>query len=380
MCTLAKERRSTMSAPETPIIKEIAWTKGLSPWAAFAWVLGPLVVGFGLAVALLIYGVLPRFGAGSTDLNRMIAMGSHLDAGYGAPAVVFVGDSVTVEGIDAGVVKRHAPDGWSVENLGINGCDRAEVDLILPKIVAAGPQAVVLVLRPLSIGEPPPPGIDSANAYALGGFPRAWPAGWLEEDVPWLPKEVRESLMRPRWRSQVHFRIAPNYIINEGLRVRLRRGARKVQATDWVSPYNLTISISGRLLENHLRVLEQEVAEAVVDGTLLHESALEKLVAMIRDGGATPVLVASPNHPRLQDPAFAPAFAATAARLREVAPTLASAYGGVYIDASTELLDETGFADGQHLNEKGRGLLSEFIARRLPPPTETVPASPPSSS
>jgi hypothetical protein len=369
-----------MSAPETPIIKEIAWTKGLSPWAAFAWVLGPLVVGLGLAVALLIYGVLPRFGAGSTDLNRMIAMGSHLDAGYGAPAVVFVGDSVTVEGIDAGVVKRHAPDGWSVENLGINGCDRAEVDLILPKIVAAGPQAVVLVLRPLSIGEPPPPGIDSANAYALGGFPRAWPAGWLEEDVPWLPKEVRESLMRPRWRSQVHFRIAPNYIINEGLRVRLRRGARKVQATDWVSPYNLTISISGRLLENHLRVLEQEVAEAVVDGTLLHESALEKLVAMIRDGGATPVLVASPNHPRLQDPAFAPAFAATAARLREVAPTLASAYGGVYIDASTELLDETGFADGQHLNEKGRGLLSEFIARRLPPPTETVPASPPSSS
>ncbi|MBX3410516.1 MAG: hypothetical protein KF859_11595 [Phycisphaeraceae bacterium] len=369
-----------MAAHVTPIINEIPWAKGMKPWAAFAWVVCPLVVGLALGVALLMYVVLPRFGAGSTDLNRMIALGKHLDSGYQRAAVVFVGDSVTVEGIDAGVVKQHAPEGWHVENLGINGCDRAEVELILPKIVAAGPQAVVLVLRPLSIGQPPPPGIDSANAYALGGFPGAWPGGWLEEDVPWLPEAVRESLARPRWRSQVHFRVAPNYVINEGLRVRLRRGARRVQAADWNSPYNLTISISGQLLENHLRVLEQEVAEAIVDGTERHEAELEKLVALIRQGGATPVLVASPNHPRLMDAGFAPAFSATSARLLRVGPGLAEAYGGIFLDASTGVLDESGFADGQHLNEKGRLLLSEYIARRLPAPANLSRGQSPSPS
>jgi hypothetical protein len=39
----------------------------------------------------------------------------------------------------------------------------------------------------------------------------------------------------------------------------------------------------------------------------------------------------------------------------------------IYADASL-LLDDSGFADGQHLNEKGRAALSAFIGSKLPSP------------
>ena len=154
-----------MSAPAPPPPPEIAFAERFSAPVAFAWCAVPTLLGLALAVAAQLGYLLPRFGTGSSDLNRMVALGLHLERPYQASAVAAaVGDSVTVEGIDAGIVASNAPSGWTVENIGINGCDRAEVNVILPRVLRAKPRAVIFVLRPLSIAAPPP--ISGDGAYA----------------------------------------------------------------------------------------------------------------------------------------------------------------------------------------------------------------------
>jgi hypothetical protein len=154
-------------------------------------------------------------------------------------------------------------------------------------------------------------------------------------------------------------------LVNNRLRGAIRKGIRTASPTDWNAPFNMTASISGTTLDNHLRTLQREVDDGIAKGTARHEADLESLVAHLRSQGVMPVLVSSPTHPQLRE-----GFGPTGDRLRTLAQGWSQKYGGIYADA-TALLDETGFADGQHLNEKGRGLLSAFIAGVLPPPGAT---------
>lgn len=362
-----------MSAPAPPPAPEIPYARRFSTPGCFAWCFAPSLVGLALAMMFQLWFMLPRFGTGSSDLNRMVALGQHVRSTFPPNSAIALGDSVTVEGIDASIVRSAAPSGWHVENAGINGCDRAEVAVILPAVLAAKPRALILVLRPLSIARPPPISGDGAFAYALGGFRDHWPDGWLGPDSAGLTQDLFDRLTAPRLRAEIHFRTAVNYLINDTLRERVRSGIKFARPDDWVAPFNMTTSISGKTLDAHLKNLEEEVRESSMkigsgDGPLVidttaDEADMERLIAAIRAAGATPVLIASPVHPRLRD---AEAFAAVGARLRMLAPRWAQTYGGVYADASS-LLDETGFADGQHLNAAGRAKLSEFVGRYLPP-------------
>ncbi|MBS0195814.1 MAG: hypothetical protein JSR77_03565 [Planctomycetes bacterium] len=352
-----------MSAPSPPSPSEIPFAKDYSPTKAFAHCFLPVVVGLAVALGVHMRFVLPRLGTGSPDLNRMIQMGHRLDTPLSdAPTLVFVGDSVTVEGIDASIVAKNAPSGWRVFNFGINGCDRAELDVVLPKVADAKPRAVCIVLRALSIGRPPDVEVDGAYAYNLGGFPAAWPPGWMESDTPGVPPEKVEMLRASRFKAEVHFRTAFQQLINNGLRARFRSGIKVARSDDWSAPFNMTASISGSTLDNHINVLGEEVREATADGTQRQERDLEKLISLLASKGVTPVLIISPTHPRLRE-----TFGPTNARLKTVAQAWAAQYRGVYADAS-ELFDGSGFADGQHLNEKGRGLLSQFVGSKLPAP------------
>lgn len=338
----------------------------MSAPAAFAFCFAPLVIGLALAVGFHLKVVLPRFGTGSSDLNRMVELGKRLDTPLtDAPTAVFVGDSVTVEGIDAALVTKAAPAGWRIMNFGINGCDRAELDVIMPKVAKAKPAAVCIVLRPLSIAEPPSVETDGAYAYNLGGFPAAWPAGWIEADTPGVPPERVAMLTKSTLEAEVHFRTAFQQLINNRLRERFRAGIKVARADDWNAPFNMTASISGSTLDNHISVLAEEVRLGIKDGTSRHERDLERLIRLLADSGVRPILISSPIHPRLRE-----SFGPTAARLRELATGWAKQYNGVYADGSL-ILDETGFADGQHLNEKGRGLLSAFVGANMPPPPKS---------
>ncbi len=351
-----------MSAPAAQSPASIPAARGLTPASAFASCMLPTAAGVAAAVAFHLFVVLACLGTGSPDLNRMIALGQRLDEGSPTtPTVVFIGDSVTVEGIDASIVESATGGGWKALNFGLNGADRAELDVIVPKVARLRPAAVCIVMRPLSIAAPPAVNIDGAHAYNLGGFPAAWPEGWIRPDTPGLPPEQQEALSGSRLESQLHFRTAIMEMINAGLRAKLRSGVRIAPIDDWTAPYNLTISIEGATLDNHIRALDTELQEAIREGTERHERDFERLVSHLAAAGIKPVLVASPIHPRLRE-----AFGPTADRMRTLGPSWAASHGGAWIDATT-LLDETGFADGQHPNRKGREALSSFIGTNMPP-------------
>lgn len=352
-----------MTAPALPSSPSIPCVHGLSPVKAFAFCFVPTGAGVGLAMAFHFLVVLGWLGTGSPDLNRMVALGERLaEPPPVEPTLAFIGDSVTVEGIDASIVAEATGGSWKVVNFGLNGADRAELDVIVPKVAKHRPTAVCIVMRPLSIAEPPAVNLDGAHAYNLGGFPAAWPEGWIGPDTPGLPAEQREALTGPALESKLHFRTAIMEMINAGLRARLRSGVRVAPVKDWVAPYNLTTSIGGVTLDNHIRALDVELQEAIKQGTERHERDFERLVSHLAAAGIKPVLVASPIHPRLRE-----AFGPTAERMRSLGPTWASSHGGTWIDATT-LLDETGFADGQHPNQKGRETLSAFIGSNMPAP------------
>ncbi|MCX5690457.1 MAG: hypothetical protein NTV94_11855, partial [Planctomycetota bacterium] len=94
-----------MSSAAPPPAQIIPLARTMSAPAAFAFCFVPVVIGLALAVAFHLKVVLPRFGTGSSDLNRMVELGKRLDAPLSdVPTAVFVGDSVTVEGIDAALV------------------------------------------------------------------------------------------------------------------------------------------------------------------------------------------------------------------------------------------------------------------------------------
>lgn len=314
--------------------------------------------------------VLPAFGTGSNDLNRMIEIGRLLDKGLSdKPTLVFIGDSVTVEGIDSDLVAKDGPAGLRVLNLGINGCDRAELMVIGPKIAQAKPTAVCIVLRALSIANPPPVEVDGAYAYNLGGFPAAWPQGWIASDTPGVPPERVEKLTAPTLKAQTHFRTAFQQLINGTLRLKLRKETQAVAPDNFTAPFNMTASISGSTLDKHIKNLDEELKDSLEGGTARHEKELERLVAILAQNGVRPILITSPTHPRLREP-----FGPTNARLTQVNQDLKTKYNAIVADAS-ELFNEEGFADGQHLNATGRALLSSFVGKVVKEQLTSTPSS-----
>ena len=78
-------------------------------------------VGVVLAALLLFYVLLPTIGLGSVE--RIAALGKHLEHRIAhRPTAVFLGNSITREGIDARLVEAAASGGWHAEN----GAENAE--------------------------------------------------------------------------------------------------------------------------------------------------------------------------------------------------------------------------------------------------------------
>lgn len=333
----------------------------------------PPLVGVLLAVAIHLFVVLPAIGVGSNGLTRMVRLGEHLatieGTRAGKPRVCVLGDSVSVEGIDASAIERSASDAWQVENYAINGATREQIRVILPKVLATKPDAVVYILRVQAIADPPPLPVDLAYAYALGGFPAAWPSGWLNESVPGISPRAMDGLEASRFAAQLHFRGALVYRFNDLMHERFS-GKTKLPAPDnWRDAHHMTGGITGERLDRHIKTMEDEVSAAArmsdpaFPATLeRNEQDLAEIVAEIRRAGATPVLVIAPVHPRLR--ASRP-YAEVGARLDQRVDELVERFGAVRVDARL-LLEADDFADAQHPGPTGRDTLSEFIGKGLP--------------
>jgi len=341
--------------------------------AAFLFAGVPLLVGLAIALALHLKVVLPELGTGASDVTRVIAVGELLDTPLDPGTVVFVGDSVSVEGIDARLVAEAAGPGAKVRNLAINGGNPTELTVLMPKVVAARPAKVVFTLRPRSLGEPIALDNDKASAYALGGFAKAWPSGgepWVTWKSPGMSEAAMEHVLASEFEAQRYFRTAVVNTINNTFRSKLRKGYVPMTPSDFDSPAEMRLSLEGARLDKHISALVDEYTAAMKDGTSIGEGVVERLVAQVRAGGSTPVIVLAPLHPQLlpavvkAHPEMAAAVASWQASLAEFAARMGKAYGAVVIDASAAL-DESGFADGQHPNEKGRAALSRYVGSRL---------------
>jgi len=322
-----------------------------------------LGAGAGAAAALHLTAVLPLLGLGRGEPQRIAVLAEHLrsDLRGRSPAVFVLGNSISVEGYDAGIMEDAAPEGVSVFNLAINGCDPSELIVLLPAVLETRPHAVVLTLRPadlgVSTGIPP----DKAYAYAFGGIPALHASPLQQSDLIGTSERSVQALQASSLRASLHFRSVLLTTLNQSARTALRSELRAADPGDIVAPFHMLGSISGPTLDRHLDVVAAQYAQRI-DRGFSGRDQITRIAREIHEAGAIPMLVVAPTHPRIRD-----READAASRLRDLLNELAETYDGIVIDAS-HLLDADDFADALHPNERGRNRLSIRVGSNLPPP------------
>lgn len=324
--------------------------------------ISPLVwtaVGVGAGLLILVGGLLDWTGVGSVE--RIVSLGRRAESRSLESAAVFLGDSITREGIDARAVEAASPD-WRAENLATSGAGLPEFRIQLPKLLAAMPGAVVIGLRPEHLGPVNDIDVNKAYAYAMGGFPTAWPDNWRPADFPELSPETWQALHSTPLEQKLHFRTAPLDVFNDAARLKMRRGElRPAQIDNWIDPFEMTSSINDDRLEGHLQGVAETVRSAFDSGKRRGAEEVRALVQLVRESGASPVLVMLPMHP-----VHVAQFGAEIDALRGFVDELAAAAGTTAIDASA-LLTANEFADAVHPNAAGREKFSRYVGQHLPP-------------
>jgi hypothetical protein len=296
------------------------------------------------------------------DVQRIVQLGRHLaQPPRSGDYIVFLGDSVTREGIDASIVEAAGQSRSTIENLALSGCGVNEQRVLLPKVLQAGPEIVVLAFRPSSLTARDDLVLDKAYAYAMSEFPMAWPESYGCDDFPAFSQSTLDALESSPIRQWLHFRTAPLNWLNSRLRSSLRTDLRGGTSADWIRPFQRLGSVSNETMDWHLESLRQGLKSRGEPDSAAGAASIRHLVATVQRGGATPVLVILPIHPRLRDD-----VASLLPRLRQLLTELADLHHGKMIDASG-VLTESQFADAIHPNAQGREVYSRFIGERLPP-------------
>ena len=330
-----------------------AATKSLAE--SFAVIVLAPIIGVVIAWFLLMNVVVPRTGLGQYG-DRILDIRAYLEESEVVrPWAAILGNSITVEGIDASIVSENAPD-WQVRHFGINGCDLAETSVLLPAVLESAPDAMVLTVWCQDLGTSSNIPLDKAFAYALAGYASTWPSpGWLDS-IHGLTEESREALLATGFTAERHFRVAPMIALNTSVRERFNRGFRKAGSDDFTAPFNLLISIKGERLQRNLDDVRRRLENRLQHRTGAED--LQRIADMAIQSGVTPVMAIAPMHPRLWDEC-----ADCNTRLREVLASLAP--GVRIVDASELLDDESYFADAIHPNEAGRAIYSAFLGAAL---------------
>jgi hypothetical protein len=324
---------------------------------AIVLILGSSVIGLVGAFLLLANVVLPVFGLGT--VNRIAELGRHLDQPFSShPIAVCLGSSITLEGVDARIVTKASQNRWQVENLALSGCTVGEFPIVLPKLLDAKPDVVVLPFLPPEQGRLHDLNLDKAFAFAYAGFVKAWPPSTTQADFPGISQESYAALRSTTTQQQLHFRTVPTNALNQGARKLLRSGLRDLPDDDWTAPFEMLESVIDERLDNHISEIEGMWRKDLAGGRP-GKAVIRAVVRQVAAGGARPLLVALPVHPRLQAE-FQPAIDDLASQLNE----LAAQNNGEFIDAS-KLLTASEFADGIHPNAEGRRKYSERIGEVL---------------
>lgn len=308
---------------------------------------------------VLVYVLLPQLGLGG--VQRIIELGHHLDNRQDRhPAAVFLGDSITREGIDGSIVETAAPRGWHVENLTMSGVSINELKIMLPKVLQTHPNLVVLAFGPTNLMAADNMPVDKAYAYAMAGFIDAWPRRFPLEDFPGLSRESYEALFSSTFQQRIFFRTAPTNWLNGRLRAMLRKDIRSDAEADWIRPFAMLGPVSGPALAWHIDLFKQNLETLPQDVVAQRTSGIRHLVAAVSESGATPLLTILPVHPQLRDDA-----AVILSDLRPLLRQLAQVHRGIIVDAA-DILTEEQFADAIHPDTQGREIYSLMVGRHFP--------------
>ena len=333
--------------------------------AALLRILMAPAIGAAVGMLLLITVVLPTLGLGSVE--RIAALGRHLQADLQPrPVVAFLGNSITREGIDAAAVDNATGSRWHAQNLALSGCSVTEMRILLPKLMQAHPELVVLPFQPQDIGRTNGVPIDKCYAYAFGGFVDAWPADWTRDSLPGLSQESYEGLRSTPLQQQLHFRTVPLNAFNDKVRLMLREGDLRETAPDnWSDPYEMLGTVTSDRLAAHAQQARRDTQSLLKEGVGTAADEISRVAAQVREGGGTPVLVALPLHPLLRK-GYGPGFDIDdyIRALKSLLNQTAQAENGVYIDAM-DVLQEDDYADAVHPNAQGRARYSRFMGEQL---------------
>ena len=285
--------------------------------------------------ALAAFAVLPAIIelVGLGELERVRLLGERvdqlIDSQDDAGAILLVGNSVAIEGLDAERVREAAGAEQPVRNYAINGSRLPETAAMLPRLLQTRPSAVVFVLMPTHLVETREATPDEDAAYAMSGL--------VDSDLTGA-----EAI--------THFRTAPLRSLDDRLRMQLASGRRSGAAADWSCPNLLTADAPPVARENHLARVRELLTADRSDGELRDRIALiERMAADCERAGAAFLLCEAPIHPALRDDAVDLAgFDPPTDSLRFV-----------------DLLAEAEFADAVHPNAAGRIRFSEAMGASL---------------
>ncbi len=318
------------------------------------------IAGAAVAFWLLVTVLIPTIGVG--DVQRIIDLGAKLESPITPqPTAAIIGNSVLIEGINASMVAEAAPPGWHARNFAINGCDLTEQQILLPKLISARPDAIVMVIRPIDVGAVTDVNLSKLHAYSLSAFTSSFRDGYAAERLPGLSDESREALLSTRFQSLLHFRRSPLTTAEAVGFSLLQSGTVSLNADDWNEPADLTGSISGARLERHFRVVAETRSQRIAGGQTAGAEHIERAARDLHEAGITPVIVVAPIHPQM------PGQSEEAlAQLRALLADLSDRYGAITGDAH-DMLGAEDFADAIHPNARGRQKLSAYIGSLLPP-------------
>jgi len=367
-----------MPEHETPETSDQDGDQDASPrgaLGALAQIIGAVALGLAVSLALLEFVVAPRLGFGQ-ELSRVQAIAQRTAQPFEPRTLVVVSNSVGVEGIDAEAMQRAADSGWNVVNLSMNGTEVLSIQVLLSRVLAAEPDAVLWVIRPEAVGEPRSINPQMAKAFRYAGYTENVP--WIvdgrvvEGAPPFLDAESVEALTASPATLKLAMRTTPLAAVNERVRDAFRDGWRPARPDNFVDPYFLTADITGGRLDRHVEETVSSVRERAGDPREPHTPVepgddrragvplIAEIARAVRAAGAQMIFAVPPSHPDFRA-IMRPYEREILGRLRDLpqAPAV--------IDATTAL-DGAGFADAIHPNAEGRERLSVFIGERLPAP------------
>lgn len=344
--TESPDVRSPTSIPG----RDVAWPPGVMIVALLSAPFLGALLGFVLLNAV----VIPRIGYGG--VNRIVSLGAHLTSPYTRPTAVCLGNSVTIEGVDATLVERAAGTDVSVENLAIAGAHAAELRVQAPLVAAARPALVVITLLPEAAAAPQDLDLDKAYAYGIGGFAIDDPCSRIES----LSEKTCSALSAAGWRAALRMRTTPIQRINSAVRARLNPAVSTRRENNWTAPFLRHGSISGLRLQRHISEMRDTWLALQNDD---NDSGPAETIALAKEftsRGVPVLMVVAPVHPDLL-PGFEPWAESLVESLRGLAATNPDV---AVADAST-LLGADLFSDALHPNEDGRSVFSAFLGAQI---------------